>query len=204
MDSQFSPRIKDVLTYSREEAIRLGNEQIGLEHIFLGILREGEGIAIDILTNLGVNLSEVKEAIESTLRTDNMIDPQASVQLLKSAEKALKLVYLEARAFNSSTINTGHLLLALLKDKESQIAALLSEFHVNYYILKSRLEDYKQPEAKSDFGDEDDVDDPSQSSSLPEVRLLKKQVLQNQKPLYSITLVSILPRRLRTTISTQL
>lgn len=160
MDSQFSPRIKDVLTYSREEAIRLGNEQIGLEHIFLGILREGEGIAIDILTNLGVNLSEVKEAIESTLRTDNVIDPQASVQLLKSAEKALKLVYLEARAFNSSTINTGHLLLALLKDKESQIAALLSEFHVNYYILKSRLEDYKQPEAKSDFGDEDDVDDP--------------------------------------------
>ncbi len=160
MDSQFSPRIKDVLTYSREEAIRLGNEQIGLEHIFLGILREGEGIAIDILTNLGVNLSEVKEAIESTLRTDNVIDPQASVQLLKSAEKALKLVYLEARAFNSSTINTGHLLLALLKDKESQIASLLSEFHVNYYILKSRLEDYKQPEAKSDFGDEDDVDDP--------------------------------------------
>lgn len=160
MDSQFSPRIKDVLTYSREEAIRLGNEQIGLEHIFLGILREGEGIAIDILTNLGVNLSEIKEAIESTLRTDNIIDPQASVQLLKSAEKALKLVYLEARAFNSPTINTGHLLLAILKDKDSQISALLSEFHVNYYILKSRLEDYKQPEAKSDFGDEDDVDDP--------------------------------------------
>ena len=160
MDSQFSPRIKDVLTYSREEAIRLGNEQIGLEHIFLGILREGEGIAIDILTNLGVNLSEVKEAIENTLRKDNVIDPQASVQLLKSAEKALKLVYLEARAFNSPTINTGHLLLAILKDKDSQISALLSEFHVNYYILKSRIEDYKQPENKSDFGDEDDVDDP--------------------------------------------
>ena len=163
MDSQFSPRIKDVLTYSREEAIRLGNEQIGLEHIFLGILREGEGIAIDILTNLGVNLSEIKEAIETSLRTDNIIDPQASVQLLKSAEKALKLVYLEARAFNSPTINTGHLLLALLKDKDSQISSLLSEFHVNYYILKSRLEDYKQPESKSDFSDDDDVDDPFSS-----------------------------------------
>jgi ATP-dependent Clp protease ATP-binding subunit ClpC len=160
MDSQFSPRIKDVLTYSREEAIRLGNEQIGLEHIFLGILRDGEGIAIDILTNLGVNLAEIKEAIEISLRKDNVIDPQASVQLLKSAEKALKLVYLEARSFNSPTINTGHLLLALLKDKESQISSLLSEFHVNYYILKSRIEDYKQPESKSDFGDEDDVDDP--------------------------------------------
>ena len=161
MDSQFSPRIKDVLTYSREEAIRLGNEQIGLEHIFLGILRDGEGIAIDILTNLGMNLSEIKDAIEESLRTSKEIDPQSSVQLLKSAEKALKLVYLEARALNSTTINTGHLLLALLKDKDSQISSLLNEFHINYYILKSRLEDFKQPEAKSDFGDEDDdTEDP--------------------------------------------
>ena len=81
MDSQFSPRIKDVLTYSREEAIRLGNEQIGPEHIFLGILRDGEGIAIDILTNLGVNLTEIKKAIEDSLRTESEIDPQASIQL---------------------------------------------------------------------------------------------------------------------------
>ena len=64
MDSQFSPRIKDVLSYSREEAIRLGNESIGLEHIFLGILRDGEGVAIEILTNLSVNLSEIKQSIE--------------------------------------------------------------------------------------------------------------------------------------------
>ncbi len=166
MDSQFSPRIKDVLSYSREEAIRLGNDQIGLEHIFLGILRDGEGIAIDMLSNLGVNLSEVKEAIENMLRTDREIDSQASIQLLKSAEKALKLVYLEARALNSPTISTGHLLLAILKDKESRIAALLNDFHVNYYILKSRLEDYKQPEDKADFGEEDDdMDDPFSKSS---------------------------------------
>ncbi len=165
MDSQFSPRIKDVLTYSREEAIRLGNDQIGLEHIFLGILRDGEGIAIDMLSNLGVNLSEVKEAIENMLRTDKEIDSQASIQLLKSAEKALKLVYLEARALNSPTISTGHLLLAILKDKDSRIAHLLNDFHVNYYILKSRLEDYKQPEDKADFGEEDDdIDDPFSKS----------------------------------------
>jgi ATP-dependent Clp protease ATP-binding subunit ClpC len=168
MDSQFSPRIKDVLTYSREEAIRLGNEQIGLEHIFLGILRDGEGIAIDMLSNLGVNLSEVKEALENMLRTDKEIDSQASIQLLKSAEKALKLVYLEARALNSPTISTGHLLLAILKDKDSRIASLLNDFHVNYYILKSRLEDYKQPEDKADFGEEDDdMDDPFSKSSAP-------------------------------------
>ena len=172
MDSQFSPRIKDVLSYSREEAIRLGNDQIGLEHIFLGILRDGEGIAIDILAGLGINLSEVKIAIENELRTDKEIDPQASVQLLKSAEKALKLVYLEARALNSQTISTGHLLLAILKDKDSQISTILNEYHINYYILKSRLEDYKQPEAKSEYGSEedDDADDPfskSPSSGSP-------------------------------------
>lgn len=167
MDSQFSPRIKDVLSYSREEAIRLGNEQIGLEHIFLGILRDGEGVAIEILTSLGINLSEVKIAIENELRTDKEIDPQASVQLLKSAEKALKLVYLEARALNSPTISTGHLLLAILKDKDSQIATILNEYHINYYILKSRLEDYKEPEAKSEFGGDEDEesDDPFSKSS---------------------------------------
>lgn len=159
MDSQFSPRIKDVLSYSREEAIRLGNESIGLEHIFLGILRDGEGVAVEILTNLSVNLSEIKQSIEEKLRTGKTIDSQASVQLLKSAEKALKLVYLEARAFNSPTINTGHLLLALIKDKDSLISTILSEYHINYYILKSRLEDYKNPEAKSDFDDEDSDDD---------------------------------------------
>jgi ATP-dependent Clp protease ATP-binding subunit ClpC len=165
MDSQFSPRIKDVLSYSREEAIRLGNESIGLEHIFLGILRDGEGIAIEILTNLGINLPDIKHSIEEKLRTGKDIDSQASVQLLKSAEKALKLVYLEARAFNSPTINTGHLLLALIKDKESMISNILSEYHINYYILKSRLEDYKNPEAKSEFDDEDDDADDRFSKS---------------------------------------
>ncbi|MFY9152567.1 MAG: ATP-dependent Clp protease ATP-binding subunit [Prolixibacteraceae bacterium] len=165
MDSQFSPRIKDVLSYSREEAIRLGNESIGLEHIFLGILRDGEGIAIEILTNLGVNLAEIKQSIEEKLRTGKDVDNQASVQLLKSAEKALKLVYLEARAFSSPTINTGHLLLALIKDKESLISNILSEYHINYYIIKSRLEDYKNPESKSEFDDDDDDADDSFSKS---------------------------------------
>jgi ATP-dependent Clp protease ATP-binding subunit ClpC len=167
MDSQFSPRIKDVLSYSREEAIRLGNDSIGLEHIFLGMLRDGEGIAVEILSNLGVNLNEIKQSIEDKLRTGKDIDSQASIQLLKSAEKALKLVYLEARAFNSPTINTGHLLLALIKDKESLISNILAEYHINYYIVKSRLEEYKHPEAKSEFDDEDDDADDSFSNKTP-------------------------------------
>ena len=168
MDSQFSPRLKDVLTYSREEAIRLGNEHIGLEHIFLGILRDGEGIAIEILVNLGVDLSEIKKAIEDSLRTNKDVDSHASIQLLKSTEKLLKLVHLEARALNNTAINTGHLLLAILKEKNCRVTELLNEYQVSYYIVKSRLEDYKQPKDKSDFGDEeDDLDDPFSKPNPP-------------------------------------
>ena len=119
MNSQFSPRIKDIIGYSREEAIRLGNDYIGQEHLFLGILRDGEGMATDILENLGIVLNEVKEIIEKKIRTDKVIDGKADVVMLKSAEKTLKLVYLEARSFQSPTVNSGHLLLAILKDHDS-------------------------------------------------------------------------------------
>jgi len=67
MDSQFSPRIKDIIGYSREEAIRLGNDYIGQEHLFLGILRDGEGIATDILVNLRVDLVEIKQLVEKKI-----------------------------------------------------------------------------------------------------------------------------------------
>jgi len=168
MDSQFSSRIKDVLSYSREEAIRLGNDQIGLEHVFLGILREGQGIAIDILVNLGINLNEIKTSVEKAVRTNHIIDPQSSVQLLKETEKTLKLVYLEARAMKSSTINTGHLLLAILRNKNSKIAKILNNFHLNYYLLKSQMEEsgqseqIKDAEDRDDFGNPDDEDDDNQ------------------------------------------
>ncbi|MBN2806487.1 MAG: ATP-dependent Clp protease ATP-binding subunit [Prolixibacteraceae bacterium] len=159
MDSKFSPKIKDVLTYSREEAIRLGNDYIGLEHIFLGILRDGEGVAIDLLNNMGIDLFGLKKDVEKEVREDKALDANSSVQLLKEAEKSLKIVYLEARAMGGPTINTGHLLLALLKDEKSLIAKILREHNISYYIIKSHLEEYthKQTEAKSDYpGDSDD------------------------------------------------
>ena len=165
MDSQFSPKIKDVLSYSREEAIRLGNDHISVEHIFLGILREGQGIAIDILENLGINLSEIKTAVEDSVRTNQVIDPQSSVQLLKETEKTLKLVYLEARAMKSTTINTGHLLLAILRNKNSKFSEILNNFHLNYYLLKSQMEEsgqIKDSEENDDFGNPDDDEDDSQ------------------------------------------
>ncbi|WP_372648913.1 ATP-dependent Clp protease ATP-binding subunit [Draconibacterium sp.] len=161
MDSQFSPRIKDIIGYSREEAIRLGNDYIGQEHLFLGILREGEGTATDILENLGVDLVEVKQLIESKVRTDKDINQKADLIMLKSTEKTLKLIYLEARSFKSATANSGHLLLAILKDNDSLITQLLVELGINYYMVKSQLQDYLQPEAKSDFPESDD-DEPGE------------------------------------------
>ena len=159
MDSKFSPKIKDVLTYSREEAIRMGNDYIGLEHIFLGILRDGEGVAIDIMTQIGVDLNDLKRAVENEIKADKILDVNASVQLLGAAEKSLKLVYLEARSMGSSTINTGHLLLALLKDDKSLISKILSDFELSYKIVRSRLMEHhqRQTEARSDMpGDSDD------------------------------------------------
>jgi len=162
MDSQFSPRIKDIIGYSREEAVRLGNDYIGQEHLFLGILRDGEGIATDILENLGITLAEIKELIEKKVRTDRKIDLQADIVMLKSTEKTLKLVYLEARSFKSATVNSGHLLLAILKDSDSIVTQLLVEFGVNYYMVRNQILEYKDDiEAKSDFpeGDDDETAD---------------------------------------------
>lgn len=156
MDSQFSPRIKDIIGYSREEAIRLGNDYIGQEHLFLGILRDGEGIATDILENLGIDLLEIKQLIEKKVRTDKEINRKADLIMLKSTEKTLKLIYLEARSFKSTTANSGHLLLAILKDNDSLITQLLVELGINYYMVKSQLQDYKTPEAKSDFPESED------------------------------------------------
>jgi ATP-dependent Clp protease ATP-binding subunit ClpC len=164
MDSQFSPRIKDIIGYSREEAIRLGNDFIGQEHLFLGILRDGEGIATDILENLGIDLVEIKQLIERKIRSDKEVNPKIDLVMLKSAEKTLKLIYLEARAFKSTTVNSGHLLLAILKDNENTITQLLTEFGVSYYIVKTRLQNYKEVESKSDFPESDD-DDPGESFS---------------------------------------
>lgn len=160
MDSQFSPRIKDIIGYSREEAIRLGNDYIGQEHLFLGILRDGEGIATDILENLGVNLADIKHLVEKKVRTDKPVNNKADLMMLKSTEKTLKLVYLEARWFKSPTANSGHLLLAILKDNDNIVTQLLVEFGVNYYIVKSQLKDFKSTEARSDFPDSED-DEPA-------------------------------------------
>jgi ATP-dependent Clp protease ATP-binding subunit ClpC len=158
MDAQFSQRIKDVLGYSKEEAVRLGNSHISVEHLFLGILRDGEGLAIDVLVVLGVELYDLRMAIEKSIRNDQpspVSDPD-SLPLLKSAERILKLTHLEARSLKEKTIDTNHLLLAILKDDNNFATRYLVEHGITYNRVKQEITD-SQPEGRADFpGDEDE------------------------------------------------
>ena len=185
MDSKFSKRIKDVLSYSREEALRLGNDYIGTEHIFLGLLREGEGIGIDTLIKLGVDLPQVKKTLESRIRPSNP-DYNAipeNVPLLKPAERALKLIYLEAKASNSPQINTGHLLLAILKDENSQVTQILEDMSIDYSLVRQHLTE-EMPTSRGDFQDDDEDEsdepmDPGRGPARPTKSTSDTPVLDN-------------------------
>jgi len=162
MDLNFSPRIKDVISYSKEEAERLGNRFISPEHLMLGILREGEGVAIEILQRLDADMQLIKSAIENHLKDEESIQSD-NIPLLKSAERVLKLVHLEAKALKSDRINTGHLLIALLKEKSSIIWEIMAKENINYQKVKDIL-DKEAPLAKSDYPEDDDQDSPFSSS----------------------------------------
>ena len=158
MDAKFSQRIRDVLSYSKEEAIRLGNSHLSVEHLFLGILRDGEGVAIDLLQLLGVELFDIKKSIENSIKKDTVlrITDADNLPLLKDTERVLKLIYLEARSLKDSVIDTGHLLLAILKDQNNIATQILNEKKINYDLVKAELESISFNN-KSDFpGDEDE------------------------------------------------
>jgi len=157
MDSQFSQRVKDILGYSKEEAIRLGNSHISPEHLFLGILRDGESVAIEILMNQGIDLMVLKGSLEKSIKVESPV-PVADhevIPLLRSTERILKLVYLEAKALKSSTIDTEHLLLAILKDENALVTRFLSELDVDYQSVRKMVET-ESPSAKADYPRDED------------------------------------------------
>lgn len=144
MEAKFSPRVKDVITYSREEALRNGNDYIGIEHLLLGLIREGEGLAIHIMTNLGVDLVKLKTSIEVTIRSDVTKKRSAeNIPLVKQAERVLKITYLEAKLFNSDLIGTEHLLLSILKDHDNFATKLLLQKGVDYDTVKEEIQMYQ-------------------------------------------------------------
>ncbi|MEM6327293.1 MAG: Clp protease N-terminal domain-containing protein, partial [Bacteroidota bacterium] len=141
MEGNFSNRVRDVISYSREEAIRLGHDYIGTEHLLLGIIREGEGIAVKILRNLGCELFKLKQAIEDTVRQSGGTLTVGNIPLTKQAEKVLKITYLEAKLYKSDVIGTEHLLLSLLRDDENVAAQILQQgFSVSYDAVRAELD----------------------------------------------------------------
>ncbi|OIQ38728.1 MAG: Clp protease ClpC [Bacteroidetes bacterium MedPE-SWsnd-G1] len=140
MDDNFSQKVKDVIAYSKEEALRLGHDFIGTEHLVLGLLRKRDGKAIDILNSLGVNLEHLRNKIE-LLSPANPIVPSGNekknLHLTKQAEKALKTTFLEAKLYKSDAINTAHLLLCILRNENDPTTKLLQKFEVNYEEVKA-------------------------------------------------------------------
>ena len=141
MEAKFSPRLKDVITYSREEALRLGQDYLGVEHLFLGILREGEGNAIKILNAIKVDLQEIRKAIETEIKPKSKTFNQSgNIPLVKQAERALKITYLEAKLFKSNLIGTEHLLLSILKDDDNVVTKIFEDFNIDYNTIKNEMD----------------------------------------------------------------
>ncbi len=153
MEGNFSNRVRDVISYSREEAIRLGHDYIGTEHLLLGIIREGEGIAVKILRNLGCDLLKLKKAVEDTVRSKGSSLSVGNIPLTKQAEKVLKITYLEAKLYKSDVIGTEHLLLSLLRDNENIAAQILQQgFSVTYDAVRNELDSIISGKASSSSG----------------------------------------------------
>jgi ATP-dependent Clp protease ATP-binding subunit ClpC len=159
MEAKFSNRVKEVISLSREEALRLGHDYIGTEHLLLGMIREGEGVAVGVLKKLGVPLDELRAEIEKISKgtATHEIKNLANIPLTKASEKVLKITYLEAKIFKAQLIGTEHLLLSILRDADNLATQILNKFDVNYETVKEMLEYQNEtPMASSDTDDPDD------------------------------------------------
>ena len=159
MEAKFSNRVKEVISLSREEALRLGHDYIGTEHLLLGMIREGEGVAIEILKKLGLSLEELRDSIEEATRSTSTekVKKLTNIPLTRQSEKVLKITYLEAKIFKSQLIGTEHLLLSILRDENNLGSKILDKLDVSYDVVKEMLEyQTDNPMASSDTDDDDD------------------------------------------------
>jgi ATP-dependent Clp protease ATP-binding subunit ClpC len=141
MEAKFSPRVKDVISYSREEAIRLGHDYIGTEHLLLGLIREGDGKALKTLKALDIDSIRLKKTIEDAIKgTATNNTNLVNIPLTKQAEKVLKITYLEAKIFKTDIIGTEHLLLSILRDEDNLASQILSQYGISYDIFKAAIE----------------------------------------------------------------
>lgn len=169
MENNFTPRVRKIMTYSREEAGRLQNNYLTPEHLMLGILRNGDGLAIQALKDFGIDLDDLKTNLDSNiLKQQEEIYPNSEIVLDKSTEKILKMSILEARLTKSQDTDSEHLLLAILKDHDNIAAIILEQYNLDYngaftYIKSvSEMQKNKQqqsPQMGADFTDDDEDED---------------------------------------------
>lgn len=150
MDGNFSDRLQDVIRLSREEALRLGHDYIGTEHLLLGIIREGQGVAVKILRNLDCDLLKLKKAIEDTVRTSGGTLTIGNIPLTKQAEKVLKITQIESKIYKADVIGTEHLLLSLLRDEDNIATQILHQFNVTYDAARAELNEILSSKSPKD------------------------------------------------------
>ena len=169
MDNNFSAQVKEIISFSREEALRLGNDFIGTEHLLLGLIREGENTAIKILKQLNVDLYELRKEVELAVKdkTGKNIANINSLPLTKQAEKVIRVTVLEAKALKSPLVETEHLMLSILKNKENIATQILGQFDVDYDIFRNELGMVRSNETRSEYTEDndDDFDDEKKSYS---------------------------------------
>ncbi|MCL6523169.1 MAG: ATP-dependent Clp protease ATP-binding subunit [Thermoflavifilum sp.] len=169
MDQNFSPQVKEIISFSREEALRLGNDFIGTEHLLLGLIREGDNTAIQILKAMNVDVQELRKEVEMAVRdkTGKSIANINSLPLTKQAEKVIRVTVLEAKSMKSPTVETEHLMLSILRNKENICTQILKQFDVDYESFKSELGFVKSADPKAEYSDEtgeEDFDEERKSS----------------------------------------
>lgn len=160
MDNNFSSQVKEIISFSREEALRLGNDFIGTEHLLLGLIREGDNTAVRILKSFNVDLYELRKEIELAVKdkTGKNIANINSLPLTKQAEKVIRVTVLEAKALKSTTVETEHLMLSILKNKENIATQILNQFDVDYDQFRQELGIVKSNDPRSEYADENDDD----------------------------------------------
>jgi len=169
MDNNFSAQVKEIIAFSREEALRLGNDFIGTEHLLLGLIRDGENAAIKVLKSLNVDLYELRKEIELAIKdkAGKNIANINSLPLTKQAEKVIRITVLEAKALKSPLVESEHLVLSILKNKENLATQILNQFDIDYDIFRNELGmvgtsglpgNTPPPNPKADFADNDDDD----------------------------------------------
>ena len=167
MNRRFSPQVKKVLSRSREEALRLGNDYIGTEHLLLGLLSDKEGLTLQVLNALEVDVDELKYKLENSSSKSNPTPSNLNIGKLllnKHADKVLKFTFLEAKMLGSEEINPEHVMLSILKHNENLASKLLNDFDINYDIFKSELEYVSQD---MDMGSGDLFSETPSDSDMP-------------------------------------